>query len=87
MILKIQPITWSFIKPIIAGLFGAAFIWGLRSFVYSGTLWADLIYGLLFIAIYVTAIILLKLDAEDLLVLKVMNRKITGFITSLKGTA
>ena len=77
--LKIQPFRWSFIKPIMAGLFGFAIIYILRTFVYSGGLFLDMLYALLFSVIYMVLIYLLKLDAEDEIVLRAVRRRLSGF--------
>jgi O-antigen/teichoic acid export membrane protein len=47
----------------------------LRRFVYSGPLYADAAYALLFIAAYIALLALLKLDAEDRVVIDAIRRK------------
>jgi len=74
--LKMHPIKWSFIKPILAGLFGSALILLLRSIANPATILANLIHVLLFIVAYITFIVVMKLDAEDLVVLRALTRRI-----------
>jgi O-antigen/teichoic acid export membrane protein len=83
--LRIHPFKWSFAKPIIAGLLGTGLVHVLRTFVYQGPLLADLMYSLLFVAVYIAVIYLLKLDAEDMVVFDALRRRIAGSKTGLKG--
>ncbi len=74
--LKIQPFKWSFAKPAMAGLLGFGAVSVLRTFLFSGGLLVDMGYSVLLGSIYVTVIYLLKLDNEDLYVLRAIGQKL-----------
>ena len=74
--LRIQPFKWSFLKPVLAGVLGLAIVSALRQFIFSGGLAVDLAYSLLLGLIYIGAIYLLKLDSEDVYVLKAVAQKL-----------
>ena len=76
--LRIHPFKWSFAKPVVAGLSSLTIVVGLRTFVHSGTVALDLAYSLLLVVTYVVIIYLLKLDAEDTLVINALRRRILG---------
>lgn len=85
--LGIHPFKWSFAKPTMGGLLGAALVYVLRTFIYRGGLVADLMYSLLFVVTYIAMIYSLKLDTEDKLVLGAVRRRITGSKHGLKWTS
>ncbi len=74
--LKIQPFKRSFIKPVLAGLLGLLIVSALRQFVFAGGLAVDMAYSLLLGLIYIGVIYVLKLDSEDLYVLKAVAQKL-----------
>lgn len=85
--LKIHPFTWSFLKPIGASLFAAAVIWGVRSFVSSTELLTHLVHALVFVSVYVAAVLLLRLDAADRLVLRAIQGKLSSLASGPRGAA
>jgi O-antigen/teichoic acid export membrane protein len=84
--LKIHPFKWSMLKPLFAGLISFALIFLLQAVLNSGGLAVDMVYGLIFCVVYISIIYLLKLDADELLVLKAMRHRITGFIVDLRNS-
>lgn len=76
--LKIQPFKWSAAKPIAAGLVSAALVQGLRRLIPVESLGTEIIACLLMLASYVAIIYLLRLDAEDMLVIGAVKRKFGG---------
>jgi O-antigen/teichoic acid export membrane protein len=87
MLLRIHPFTLSFLKPIIAGLVGGAVVLGMRAFPGAAGPWNDLMQGLVFVTIYCAMILLLRLEAEDLLVLRAIQRRISGRPPGTQGRA
>jgi len=83
--LKIHPFTRSFAKPVIAGLTGLAIVYALRAAVGLKSLWVEMAYWALFAVIYLAVIYLLKLDAEDKLVLGALRRKMGTFRIARQG--
>jgi O-antigen/teichoic acid export membrane protein len=77
-LLRIHPFKWSFVKPIVAALLSVALVVGLRSLFQAETLVLDLAYALLLVVAYVAMIYLLKLDAEDALVINAVRGRILG---------
>jgi O-antigen/teichoic acid export membrane protein len=85
--LGIHPFKWSIVKPLSAGLLGVALVYALRTYVYSGSLVMDMVYALLFVAVYVAVIYLLRLDEEDILVLSAVRSRILGSRAASRGEA
>lgn len=77
-LLRIHPFKWSFVKPIVAALSSVALVIGLRSVFQAEGLVMDLAYALLLIVAYMACIYLLKLDAEDALVINAVRGRILG---------
>ena len=77
--LKIHPFTWSIAKPIVGGLLGLAVVYALRAAVGLQSLWIEMVYWAVFAVIYLAIIYLLKLDAEDMLVLSALRRRVGAF--------
>lgn len=84
--LRIHPFTWSIAKPIIAGLLGLAVAYSLRAAVGATSLWVEMVYWAIFVVIYLVMIYLLKLDAQDRLVLSALRRKMGAFREARQGT-
>ena len=74
--LKIHPFTWSFVKPIVAGLVGLAVVYALRTAVGLRSLWIEMACWAVFAFIYLAIIYLLKLDAADALVMRAVRNRI-----------
>jgi O-antigen/teichoic acid export membrane protein len=76
--LKIQPFKWSVAKPIAAALVSAALVQGLRRLISVESLGTEAAACLLMLVSYVLIVYLLKLDAEDKLVVGAVKRKFGG---------
>ncbi len=84
-LLKIHPFSWSFLKPIVAGLVAGLAIWGAQQVLPATMAWQHLVYAMLFALIYIAAIVLQKLDADDMLVLHTVGSKVSGLIAGFRG--
>lgn len=83
--LKIHPWKLSFLKPIAAGLAAAGIILLARQLGWLQTLLADLIAILVFCAAFLALVFLLKLDAEDQVVVEAMKRKLLALRSRKSG--
>jgi O-antigen/teichoic acid export membrane protein len=84
-LLKIHPFAWSFLKPAVAAVAAVAAIGGAQLVLPSGGVAALLLYGLAFLCIYLAVILLLRLDADDLLILRAMYRRFSGLLATIQG--
>ncbi len=73
--LHIHPIKWSFIKPVIAGLMSTLVIAGVRLISNTNSVLDTILQVIVFISAYLLFIWLMKLDAEDMLVVQALARK------------
>jgi O-antigen/teichoic acid export membrane protein len=78
--LKIHPLKRSFLKPTFAGFLSTAIILLLRSYVDSGTILINLVFIFLFATTYVALILIMKLDAEDIVVIRAATRRFNKFV-------
>lgn len=72
----ILPFNWTFLKPISAAVFASAVVYGMRQFVFvSQPFWQFMTLSILLWALYIGAILALKLSDEDRLIVgKVLRR-------------
>jgi hypothetical protein len=76
--LGIHPFKWSFIKPVMAGFLGTAIIALLRHCVHSNALIVDFLCAVSFVLSFITAVVIMKLDKEDMVVIMAIKRKFSG---------
>lgn len=74
--LRIHPFRWSFLKPVLAGLVSTGVIIALKTYVNITSPLMDIAYMFLMGLIYVATIYLLRVDAEDKLVLDAVRHRI-----------
>lgn len=74
--LKMHPFKLNFIKPVLAGLAAAGIIAFAQRLGLTGNLWIDVVLILIFCAIYLALIYLLKLDADDQVVIAALKHKL-----------
>ncbi len=73
--LRIHPIKWSFIKPVIAGLMSTLVVAGVRLLSNSTSILDTILQVIVFITAYLLFILLMKLDVEDMLVIRALTHK------------
>lgn len=79
--MRIHPFKWSTYKSVLAGLLSTALVFLLRVYVYSGPFLVDIFYMLVFCIAYFALILILRLDAEDRIVIDTVKAKILAFRT------
>lgn len=75
-LLRIHPFKLNFYKPVLAGLFAAGIILAAQYLHWTETLLSALVAICIFCALYLAAIVLFKLDADDLVVLDAIKQKV-----------